>query len=196
MFSKIMRNRKYITMIDPFQSRYGDLIGATLLIPAFIAELFWSFSILLSLAIALSVVLGINLNLSVGISAILTVLASMFGGLDLLANTDLVQLTLVFMSLVILRIFQNLSIQWVCIPIIFSSDKVDSVWNNVDKWSGLKSFDNVTGKFTSMNYRSLWMWIDNVLFLVYFHPNFLIYLDFWWNSLANLFPKDSHVQDY
>lgn len=101
MFSKIMRDRNYVTMIDPFQHRYGDLIGATLLIPAFIAELFWSFSILISLATALSVVLDINLKISVGISAILTVIVSMFGGLALLANTDLVQLTLVFLSLVI-----------------------------------------------------------------------------------------------
>ena len=54
-FAKKMREAEYITMLDPLQEVYGDIMGAVLYIPAFLGETFWSASILSALGATLSV---------------------------------------------------------------------------------------------------------------------------------------------
>ena len=44
-----MREAGYVTMLDPFKVRYGDLAAALLYIPALMGELFWSGAILSAL---------------------------------------------------------------------------------------------------------------------------------------------------
>ena len=48
-FAKKMHSEGYVTMLDPFQKKYGKLMGGLLYFPAFLAELFWSAAILASL---------------------------------------------------------------------------------------------------------------------------------------------------
>merc|ERR1719209_729934 len=64
-FARKMREREYITMLDPLQDQYGNVMGAILYIPAFLGETFWSASILSALGATLSVILEINMSLSV-----------------------------------------------------------------------------------------------------------------------------------
>lgn len=45
-FAKPMREAGYITMIDPFQEKLGDWMGALLVLPAVCGEIFWSAAIL------------------------------------------------------------------------------------------------------------------------------------------------------
>ena len=48
-YAKKMREAEYTTMIDPFQRKLGDWMGALLVLPAVGGEIFWSASILAAL---------------------------------------------------------------------------------------------------------------------------------------------------
>ena len=48
-FAKPMREQGYVTMLDPFQIKYGKHIGALLFIPALLGETIWTASILSAL---------------------------------------------------------------------------------------------------------------------------------------------------
>ena len=49
MFAKKMREAGYVTMLDPFEQRYGRVMAALLYIPALLGEVFWSAAILSAL---------------------------------------------------------------------------------------------------------------------------------------------------
>jgi len=44
-----MRSQGYVTMLDPFQRKYGERMGGLLYIPALMGEVFWSAAILAAL---------------------------------------------------------------------------------------------------------------------------------------------------
>lgn len=44
-----MRNQGYVTMLDPFQAKFGERMGGFLFIPALLGEVFWSAAILAAL---------------------------------------------------------------------------------------------------------------------------------------------------
>ena len=48
-FAKKMRSEGYVTMLDPFQRKYGGRMGGLLYIPALLGEVFWSAAILAAL---------------------------------------------------------------------------------------------------------------------------------------------------
>lgn len=45
----MMREQGYVTMLDPFQVKYGSRMGGLLFLPALMGELFWSAAILSAL---------------------------------------------------------------------------------------------------------------------------------------------------
>jgi high affinity choline transporter 7 len=49
LFAKQMRRQGYVTMIDPFQKKYGKRMGGLLFVPALLGEIFWSAAILSAL---------------------------------------------------------------------------------------------------------------------------------------------------
>lgn len=49
LFARRMRREGYVTMIDPFQRKYGERMGGLLFIPALLGEIFWSAAILSAL---------------------------------------------------------------------------------------------------------------------------------------------------
>ncbi len=53
-FAERMRKKKYLTMLDPFQQKYGSRIGGILYLPALCGELFWSAAILNALGTLVS----------------------------------------------------------------------------------------------------------------------------------------------
>ena len=95
-----MRQKKYVTMLDPLQEKYGNIMGGFLYIPALLGETFWSAAILSALGATLTVILDINMDLSVIISALIAVAYTFFGGLYSVAYTDVVQLICIFIGLV------------------------------------------------------------------------------------------------
>lgn len=48
-FAKKMRDAGYVTMLDPFQQKFGERMGGLLFIPALCGEIFWSAAILAAL---------------------------------------------------------------------------------------------------------------------------------------------------
>lgn len=48
-FAKPMRDKKYITMMDPFQIKYGKILSAVLVLPCLLGDLMWVSCTLLGL---------------------------------------------------------------------------------------------------------------------------------------------------
>lgn len=102
LFARRMRREGYVTMIDPFQRKYGERMGGLLFIPALLGEIFWSAAILSALGSTISVIMQLDNNTSIVVSAIVVVVYTLFGGLYSVAYTDVVQLFCIFAGLVIL----------------------------------------------------------------------------------------------
>lgn len=75
-----MRNGRYVTMLDPFQERYGRRIGALMYLPAFVGELLWAACILGSMGTSLSVIVEVPFGAAVAASAAIAVSYTFFGG--------------------------------------------------------------------------------------------------------------------
>lgn len=48
-FAKPMRENKYMTMMDPFQKKYGNVLSSALIFPALVADVLWVARTLVSL---------------------------------------------------------------------------------------------------------------------------------------------------
>lgn len=99
LFARKMRDAGYVTMLDPFQIRYGRVMAALLYIPALLGDIFWSGAILSALGASLSVIAGINHIWAVIISAAVAVVYTFIGGLFSVAYTDVIQLIFTFIGL-------------------------------------------------------------------------------------------------
>ncbi|XP_002735543.1 high-affinity choline transporter 1-like [Saccoglossus kowalevskii] len=113
LFAKQMRSQGYVTMLDPFQLKYGERMGGLLFIPALLGEVFWTAAILSALGATLSVILDIRMEISIIVSACIAVFYTLIGGLYSVAYTDVVQLICIFIGL------------WICIPFALLDDAVE-----------------------------------------------------------------------
>ncbi len=95
-----MRDKGYVTMLDPLHEKYSNWMGGLLYIPAFFGETMWTAAILGALGATLSVILELDIDLAVIISALVAVSYTFFGGLYAVAYTDVVQLCCIFFGLV------------------------------------------------------------------------------------------------
>ena len=95
-----MRAKRYVTMLDPFQEKYGARMGGLLYIPAFLGDIFWSAAILNALGASISVVIDLDPVTSVVVSGAIAVSYTLFGGLYAVVYTDVVQLICIFVGLV------------------------------------------------------------------------------------------------
>lgn len=101
MFAEKMRSRKYVTMLDPFQEKYGSRMGGLMYIPALLGEIFWSGAILAALGASIVVVVDdIDNTTAITVSATIAVCYTFIGGLYSVAYTDVVQLICIFVGLV------------------------------------------------------------------------------------------------
>ncbi|XP_041795503.1 high affinity choline transporter 1-like [Chelmon rostratus] len=130
-FAKPMRSKRYVTMLDPFQHRYGNLFTATLLLPALVSDILWVACILAALGGTMSVILGLSSALSIIISAAVSIVYTFLGGLYSVAYTDIIQLSFIFVSL------------FLCIPFLVLSPAVTDIsqavhlnQSNVNAWIG------------------------------------------------------------
>ncbi|MEE2777768.1 MAG: sodium:solute symporter family protein [Acidobacteriota bacterium] len=104
-FAGPMRRAGYTTMLDPFQERYGTSTTTVFFVTALCAELFWSAAILAALGAALSAVAGIELGTAILVSAAIVVAYTSLGGLRSVAYTDVLQLGLILVGLVLVLPF-------------------------------------------------------------------------------------------
>ena len=101
-FARTMRRRRYRTMLDPLEERYGKRMTAVLFLPALTGELFWTAAILTALGATFSTVLGIDLQTSIILSATIAVAYTALGGLWAVAMTDVVQMIILLVGLAII----------------------------------------------------------------------------------------------
>ncbi|XP_034019840.1 high-affinity choline transporter 1-like [Thalassophryne amazonica] len=145
---KPIRAKNYVTIMDPFQEKYGNSIAAVLFIPALIADILWIACILSALGGTLSVVMDINSTLAVTVSAAVAVVYTLMGGLYSVAYTDVIQLIFIFLGL------------WLCVPFILTSPLLPTVTTAAvsklyqEPWLGKVQLEDAGA------------WIDNLLLLV------------------------------
>jgi high affinity choline transporter 7 len=100
-FARRMRRLGFTTLIDPFESRFGKGWAAVLFIPAMLAEVFWSAELLVAIGSSIDVLLGLRLTLAILLAALVVTIYTMVGGLWSVAYTDVVQLGLVALGLMV-----------------------------------------------------------------------------------------------
>ncbi|XP_033109759.1 high-affinity choline transporter 1-like isoform X2 [Anneissia japonica] len=141
-FAKKMREQGYVTMLDPFQLKFGKRMGGLLFLPALSGEIFWSSAILAALGSTFSVILDIDTTLAIIVSACIAMSYTLFGGLYSVAYTDVVQLICIFIGL------------WFSVPFAFTSEHFTTISGPNSTWLG--TWDN----------RYAGEWIDYAFLLV------------------------------
>nr|XP_015196649.1 PREDICTED: high-affinity choline transporter 1-like isoform X5 [Lepisosteus oculatus] len=147
-FTKPVRGKNYITIMDPFQLKYGNKLTSILFIPALLADIFWVACVLAALGGTMSVILDISSYYSVIISAGVAILYTLLGGLYSVAYTDVIQLIFMLFSL------------WLCVPFtLLSPASTDIAYTAVNElyqspWIG------------KIEPTELGRWLDDVLLVV------------------------------
>ncbi|XP_029378306.1 high-affinity choline transporter 1-like [Echeneis naucrates] len=147
-FAKPMRSKRYVTMLDPFQRRYGNIFTAALLVPILVSDLLWVASILNALGGTMSVILGLSSAMCIIISSAFAIIYTFLGGLYSVAYTDIIQLIFIFVSL------------WLCVIFLLLGPAVTDV-----SWP---THLNQTNGYTWMGELALedaGKWIDELLLL-------------------------------
>ncbi|MFT4552853.1 MAG: high affinity choline transporter 7 [Chlamydiales bacterium] len=101
VFAPIMRRKEYTTLLDPFEKKYGEKVAAILFIPALIGEVFWSAAILVALGTTCGLILDLDFQFSIIISSAVVIAYTMLGGLYSVAFTDMIQLPLILIGLLV-----------------------------------------------------------------------------------------------
>lgn len=71
LFVKPMRKAEHVTMLDPFQQRYGAKVGGSLFLPALCGDLIWCGAVIRALGASLSTIAGVDSHTSVCASVFL-----------------------------------------------------------------------------------------------------------------------------
>ncbi|XP_077424892.1 high-affinity choline transporter 1-like isoform X2 [Vanacampus margaritifer] len=141
-FAKPMRSKRYVTMLDPFQHRYGQLFTTAILFPALFSDILWAACILAGLGATMSTILDLSSTISILISAAVSIIYTVLGGLYAVAYTDVIQLSFIFVSL------------WICVPFLTLSPAVTDLsqtthfnQSNINSWIGEVKLEDA-GKWT------------------------------------------------
>ncbi|XP_078259223.1 high-affinity choline transporter 1-like [Rhinoraja longicauda] len=147
-FAKPMRTKKYVTMLDPIQQSYGNRIGSLFFIPAAMGELFWTGAIFSPLGSSLTVIFDINVNLSIIISALISILYTLIGGLYSVAYTDMVQLICIFFGMYVSLPFALTH------PAVTDISTTSTHYVYREPWVG------------QIHTKRVWIWIDNYCLMI------------------------------
>src|SRR5688572_13068348 len=71
-FAGPMRRHGFMTLIDPFEARFGKRWAAVLFLPALAGELFWSASLLVAIGSTFGVLLGMDLTTAILLAGLVT----------------------------------------------------------------------------------------------------------------------------
>ncbi|NXE10912.1 SC5A7 protein, partial [Lophotis ruficrista] len=118
-FVNPMRSKNYVTVMDPLQETYGNMMGSLLFIPPLLGEVFWFAAILASLGATMRVILDIGGSLAIIVSACTVILYTLLGGLYSVAYTDVIQLVFITLSL---------ASPWICIPFALVNSATESIY--------------------------------------------------------------------
>ncbi|KAI4789918.1 hypothetical protein KUCAC02_032686 [Chaenocephalus aceratus] len=110
-----MRDRNCVTLLDPFNAKYGKGITAALSLASMSLDVVWLPATLIGLGRTMSVVLDFPFSVCVWISAAIAIIYTLLGGFYSVAYTDIVQLILLFISL------------WICVPFALMNPHVSDI---------------------------------------------------------------------
>uniref|UniRef100_UPI0037E98C86 high-affinity choline transporter 1-like n=1 Tax=Semicossyphus pulcher TaxID=241346 RepID=UPI0037E98C86 len=147
VIAKPMRDKKYVTMLDPFQVKYGKAVMALQSLSSIILDIVWLAGTLISLGATMHVIMDVSYTVSIWISAVVVISYTLLGGLYSVAYTDIIQVILIFITL------------WACVPFVLlnpsSQDISQTAWNHTFQAPWI----------TSLERKFAWTYIDNFLFL-------------------------------
>ncbi|KAI9526707.1 hypothetical protein NQZ68_036500 [Dissostichus eleginoides] len=121
----------------------------TLAIALLISDIIWVAGTLIGLGATMSVVLDLDYTVCIWISAAVAIIYTLLGGLYSVAYTDIIQLTLIFLSL------------WLCVPFILMSP------HSTDINKTALNFTYQAPWIGSVDKDRAWRWIDNFLLLTF-----------------------------
>uniref|UniRef100_A0A8C6VHY1 High affinity choline transporter 1 n=1 Tax=Naja naja TaxID=35670 RepID=A0A8C6VHY1_NAJNA len=147
-FVNPMRMRNYMTLMDPIQEMYGNVMSCLLFIPPLIADIFWFAAVLASLGATMKVILDIQGYVAIILSACPVVLYTLLGGLYSVAYTDVIQLIFISLSL------------WICIPFAIMNPATENIFHTATHNISQALW---TGKIEPEFYGR---WFDDFLYLV------------------------------
>uniref|UniRef100_A0A3B3ZH26 Solute carrier family 5 member 7 n=1 Tax=Periophthalmus magnuspinnatus TaxID=409849 RepID=A0A3B3ZH26_9GOBI len=136
VFAKPLRDKKCVTMMDPFHRKYGKGITSFFCLVSVFIDL---------LGAMVSVVLDLSYTVSIWISAAVAITYTLMGGLYSVAYTDIIQLIVIFISL------------WLCVPFILMNPHTvridETLMNNTlhTPWIGKPHLERI------------WIMLDNFL---------------------------------
>ncbi|XP_026213467.1 high-affinity choline transporter 1-like [Anabas testudineus] len=146
-FAKTMRERKYVTMMDPFQIKYGNVVSGILSLALLLSDIIWVTGTLIGLGATMSVILDLSYTLCIWLSAAVAIVYTLLGGLYSVAYTDIIQLTLMFFSL------------WLCVPFVLMNP------HSADITKTALNFTYQAPWIGTVTNERAWRWIDNFLLL-------------------------------
>jgi len=153
LFARKMRRMQFKTMLDPLGQRFGKRMAALFFLPALTGEIFWTAAILTALGTTFGTVLGIDSQSAIIISALIAIVYTAIGGLWAVALTDVLQLILLILGLVIV------------LP--FAFDKVggfSQAWAKYESTKGAAASFFPTKEALGSYY---WNWWDYALLLMF-----------------------------
>ncbi|CAL1528668.1 unnamed protein product [Lymnaea stagnalis] len=122
-FANRMRTEGYVTMLDPFQIKFGERMGGLLFIPALLGEVFWTGAVLAALGSTLSVIMDMEPRPAIIVSACVALFYTLIGGLYSVAYTDVVQLFCIFFGL------------WISVPFAMTHPAASNIAvNATENW--------------------------------------------------------------
>lgn len=98
-FARPMRRRRFFTMLDPLEQRFGKRLTSVLFLPALAGEVFWTAAILTALGTTFATVIGLDTEHAIILSAFIAIAYTALGGLLAVALTDVVQMALLLIGL-------------------------------------------------------------------------------------------------
>ncbi|KAL7395868.1 hypothetical protein ABVT39_024586 [Epinephelus coioides] len=146
-FAKKMRDKRYMTMMDPFQTKYGNGISGVLSVALLISDIIWVTGTLIGLGATMSVILDLPYTVCIWISAAVAIIYTLLGGLYSVAYTDIIQLTLIFFSL------------WLCVPFVLVNPHLTGITKTAFNFTFQAPW------IGSVDEERAWRWIDNFLIL-------------------------------
>ncbi|XP_075932013.1 high-affinity choline transporter 1-like [Anarhichas minor] len=99
VFIKPMRDNKYVTVLDPFQIKYGKAFTAIQSLGALLSDILWLAGTLISLGATMNVILDLPYSVSIWISTAVVIVYTLLGGLYSVAYTDIIQVILIFITM-------------------------------------------------------------------------------------------------
>ncbi|XP_055958979.1 high-affinity choline transporter 1 isoform X1 [Patella vulgata] len=124
IYARRMREKKYLTMLDPFQQRYGSVVVILIYLASLCGDIFWTASILSALGSSLAVMTGIDRPIAVCVSSGITVIYTMIGQMIAVAYTDIIQLLFIIAGL------------GISLPFIFTNENTGNISNSSCDWLG------------------------------------------------------------